>query len=344
MSVSVGVDCHEVKTIPANNTSSVYLKIWVTTSGDSYNEYTCYGSIWFNGEKVDVEYTLPKNTSTVVYEGTKEVSHDNNGNGSCSWGYSLPTTPSGGTKEDEGSISLSHIDRYLSITEFKVQSKKINSLVVKWATSDPRSATYFSINNGEWQGSATYQESVSTDKKSGTFLIKNLSPNTKYSLKIKCVREGSGLATTSNSIQVTTYDIAKIVTLSNFEHGSNAIVVITNPASISNLNLEMKIGNTQILSRTISEGENTISFSDAELDNIYKKYENENTLVATFIVSGEEYSNSKECTIVLKGNQKTIKTNINNVYKRGKVLTNVANVWKRGIVWTNENGSWRRCG
>lgn len=72
MSVSVGVDCHEVKTIPANNTSSVYLKIWVTTSGDSYNEYTRYGSIWFNGEKVDVEYTLPKNTSTVVYEGTKK--------------------------------------------------------------------------------------------------------------------------------------------------------------------------------------------------------------------------------------------------------------------------------
>ena len=106
----------------------------------------------------------------------------------------------------------------------------------------------------------------------------------------------------------------------------------------------MKIGDTQILSRTVSEGENTIPFSDTELDNIYKKYGNANSLVVTFIVSGEEYSNSKECTIVLKGNQKTIKTNINNVYKRGKVLINVANVWKRGIIWANENGSWRRCG
>lgn len=62
----------------------------------------------------------------------------------------------------------------------------------------------------------------------------------------------------------------------------------------------MKIGNTQILSRTVLAGNNTIAFSDTELDNIYKKYGNGSSLTATFIVSGSGYTNSKTCSITLK--------------------------------------------
>lgn len=69
---------------------------------------------------------------------------------------------------------------------------------------------------------------------------------------------------------------------------------------ISSLSLAMKINGTQILSRTVKTGSNTISFTDAELDNIYKKYGTLSSLTATFIVSGSGYSNSKTCTITLK--------------------------------------------
>jgi len=62
----------------------------------------------------------------------------------------------------------------------------------------------------------------------------------------------------------------------------------------------MKIGNTQILSRTVKVGSNTITFSDTELDNIYKKYGTGSSLTATFVVSGSGYTNSKTCTITLK--------------------------------------------
>ena len=44
--------------------------------------------------------------------------------------------------------------------------------------------------------------------------------------------------------------------------------------------------------------------SSTELDNIYKKYGTLSSLIATFIVSGSGYSNSKTCTIMLKRKSK----------------------------------------
>lgn len=66
------------------------------------------------------------------------------------------------------------------------------------------------------------------------------------------------------------------------------------------ISLVLKVGDTQILSKTALVGNNTISFSDTELDNIYKKYGSKSSLTATFIVTGSGYTNSKTCTITLK--------------------------------------------
>lgn len=73
---------------------------------------------------------------------------------------------------------------------------------------------------------------------------------------------------------------------------------------ISSLGLAIKIAGVQILSRTVKTGSNTVSFTDTELDNIYKKYGTLSSLIATFIVSGSGYSNSKTCTIMLKRKSK----------------------------------------
>lgn len=54
------------------------------------------------------------------------------------------------------------------------------------------------------------------------------------------------------------------------------------------------------MNKTVSTGSNIVSFSDTELDNIYKKYGTGSSLTATFIVSGSSYTNSKTCTITLK--------------------------------------------
>lgn len=135
---------------------------------------------------------------------------------------------------------------------------------------------------------------------------------------------------------------ATITRLSNFEHGSNASVTIDNPSG-SALTLVMKIGSTQILSKSVSTGANIISFTDTQLDAIYKLYGSNSSLTATFIVTTPAgLSSSKTCTITLKGNQKTIRNNVNSAWQRGKLWLNVNGTWKRAVAWLNVNGTWRR--
>jgi len=105
----------------------------------------------------------------------------------------------------------------------------------------------------------------------------------------------------------------------------------------------MKIGNTQILSRSINTGTNTISFTDAQLDTIYKLYQNNNSLIATFVLTtANNYTNTKTCTITLKGNQKTVRNNMLSNWKRGKIWANVNGSWKKAVAWIKVNGIWRR--
>ena len=105
----------------------------------------------------------------------------------------------------------------------------------------------------------------------------------------------------------------------------------------------MKIGNTTILTKSANSGGNSISFTDAQLDTIYKLYGNGSSLTITFTVSGGGYTNNKTCTISLKGNQKTVKYNSNGTWRRGKIWINVNGAWRRGVLWTKINGTWRRC-
>lgn len=135
---------------------------------------------------------------------------------------------------------------------------------------------------------------------------------------------------------------AIITSLPNFEHGSNASVTIDNPSG-SVLTLVMKIGSTQILSQSASTGANTIAFTDAQLDAIYKLYGSNSSLTVTFsVTTSAGFTSSKTCTIILKGNQKTGRTNVSGTWKRGKLWTNVNGAWRRAVLWTNVNGTWKR--
>lgn len=98
------------------------------------------------------------------------------------------------------------------------------------------------------------------------------------------------------------------------------------------------------MTRTVSAGTNTISFTDDELDKIYKQYSSSNSVTATFILTtANVYTNEKTCTITLAGNQKTVYKNISNSWHRGKIHIKVNNLWHKGVLWKNINGVWRRC-
>lgn len=226
-----------------------------------------------------------------------------------------------------------------TINSLIIQSKTINSITCAFSTNGADTFYYKLSNKTSWiKGSNNITD--------GAFTIYDLDPNTDYTINFiarNWVNENNDIYVQNvRDVSTKTYDIARITELSNFEHGSNATVKITNPAGISSLNLVMKVGDTQILSRTVSTGANIITFSDVELDNLYRKYGTGSSVTATFILSGGGYTNQKTCTVNLKGNQNTMRTNVSGSWKRAKLWTNVNGDWKRSVLWTNVNGTWKR--
>ena len=104
----------------------------------------------------------------------------------------------------------------------------------------------------------------------------------------------------------------------------------------------MKINATEIFTRTISTGENTIILTDEELDNLYRLYGSSNSLTATFILTtADKYTSEKTCTITLTGNQKTGHIGTDKP-KRVKVWVGVNGTVKRAVIWVGNNGR-KRC-
>ncbi len=224
-----------------------------------------------------------------------------------------------------------------TINSLTLKSRTINSLTFAF-TCTKADTFYYKLST-----SSTWIRGSSGSITSGTFTISNLNPNISYTINFiarNWISESSDTYMDStSSASGTTYQIGQISNISDFNHGDNTVIGITNPSG-SSLNLVMKIGNTQILSKTASTGNNTISFSDTELDNIYKLYGSGNTLTATFILTtAGTYTNSKTATITLTGNQKTAYTTGK---KRAKVYVGVNGIVKKAVVWIGNNGR-KRC-
>ena len=330
---------NETSTSTSNNTSEISFSFTIYKASYSWSQWNSITySISING--TSYSGTIPSysaGSTMTIRSGTQTIGHNSDGSKSINYSFSV-NDGSGqsytcGNASASGSMNLSTIPRYAKAS-ISLNSKTLNSVKLNYSTDATIDGIWVSINGGDWKSGYPLSSPIN---------ITGLTPNTKYNLKIKVKRLDSQLYSESNTIEVTTFDIAKISTVSNFEHGNNAVLAITNPANIANLKLVMKIGDAQILTRSVSSGNNTINFSDTELDNIYKKYGVGSSLTANFIVSGGGYTNSKTCKVTLKGNQKTIKINISNSWKRGKTWINVNGVWKRALVWININGTWRRC-
>lgn len=304
------------------------------------NAIKCY-AIYINGSKVSDGGTWSNYTSSGTYTlidwQTTSITHNNDGTKSFNinfsgWFYSSYNV-SGSTD-----FTLDTIPRYPSVSQ-SLNTRTLNSIKMNYSSDSTCDYLWYSTNNGSnWTGIDI------TDGTSGTYTITGLSPNTTYNVKTRLRRKDSQLTADSSALSVTTYQIGQISSVSNFDHGSSTTLVTTNPSG-SSLNVVMKIGNTQILSQSVSTGNNTISFNDTQLDNIYKLYGTGTTLTATFILTtagNASYTNTKTATITLKGNQKTYWTNVSGSWKRSKLWTNVNGTWKRAVIWTNVNGSWKR--
>ncbi len=332
------------QSISGNYTSVTANFYVVRDSGYAYSGYATYPKLTFDGTTVTKtlsSYDLnSSNTKVLLGSITKNVYHNSDGTKTVSASFTWdPSNSYLSTVTGSTSKTLTKIPRYATVSQ-SLNSRSINSIKINWSSDSTIDYIWYSTNNGSsWTGINV------TDGTSGTYTISNLSPNTTYKIKTRVRRKDSQLTTDSSALSVTTYDIAKISSATNFDLGSNASVTITNPASAT-ATLVMKIGTTQILSKNLSTGTNSISFSDTQLDTIYKKFSTSNTLTVSYTLttnSNSSWTSSKSVICTLTGNQKTGHRNVNGSWKRTKHWININGSWKRSVRWININGSWKRC-
>lgn len=305
--------------------SSSVAKNWsVTVNGTNYSG-TNYISI-------------NNNTTKTLASGTTRIYHNADGTKSFSYSFSQVFNMNFngyiGTKSGSGSATLDTIPRYANITKHYIKNTGLNSITVHYEVDANITTVDYSLNNGPWVNTAGLPE----------YTIYNLNPNTNYSIKTRIRRADSGLYTESGAITGTTKNIATISSAPNINFGDTARIIISNPSSATK-NLRIECGGSTVVTRNNIGNDVTVTFSDSEWDNFYKKLGNNNSITIRYVIDtkgNSTYYNWVDKTLTLKGNQKTIKNKISGSWKRAKLWIKVNGAWKRAVIWVKINGTWRR--
>lgn len=318
-----------------NNTSTVEKEMRIYNDG-----YYCYsGNCYANIEGVSLKFNerVDFNATSEIVVGsiTSTINHSENGNGS-GWTEGAFSCHAFTDKSTSGGFDLPRIARYPT-SKINSSANTINSIILN-CTYTNANPTRVEIKNGN-----NLLKTVTSNFNS--IKIDGLSPSTLYSLKIRAYANG-GWGEYSNIKNITTYDYAKFTDLSSSNFADNVEISKSNESGLNN-DLELYINDEIILSRNNIKNSYNLIFTQEELDKIYKKYGNSNTVVAKHklitICNNITYADTQERNIILTGNAKTIRKYINGELKRAKVYIKKDGVIKKAVVWIKNNETLKRC-
>ncbi len=298
------IDWNESNVSIANNSSIVSATVYVKCNSHTSYENNKTSTLSINGQTFSntLNINLAPGTTVALVSGSTTVTHNNNGSKTINISSSsaLPNGSGWGPKSGSASanVSLTTIQRYLSINNFSLKSKTVNSLTFSWSSSHPRDFTAYSLNGGNWTPAG---DTVASDNKSGNFTIYNLSPNTTYSIKIRLKRTDNQLWTETNAISITTYDIARLISTPNIDIGNNHTINWNNPSgSTTSLKL-CKTDGTQVInygnvtgtSKSITPTASAIYALVPDSKNITLRY------IITTTANNISYTNYKDCVFTV---------------------------------------------
>ena len=164
---------------------------------------------------------------------------------------------------------------------------------------------------------------------------------------------GPAWGSASGTVNLTTINRqAKVVSAPDINLGDTATVVCT--AIPSGATVQWRVETlidgvtSSFAKRTgITNTTTKITFTDTELDFIYKKMGTGKTVKLRYVIDTKFGDNPtmydwKDTTCTLTGNIKTARTNVTGTWRRAKAFTNVSGSWKKAVIWTNVSGTWRR--
>lgn len=336
--------CTETDVVTASNTSK--LKVDVYLGATSYSRavrgaVSATHTVNVNGTNYTFTtgaYTIEKNTNILLGSiTTNAITHNDDGSKSVSVSASSPDLaqasgygPYSGSAN--GTVTLTTIERYANLTSLSVKSKTVNSITLQY-TTDRNAWLFVNLNNGE--SYLNNGEPFKSNTTSGEFTIyykdrastKRLDTNTKYTITVLCraLNRDSNLDTSKN-IEVTTYDIAKLVSVPDVNIGSKQTITWTNPSGATTTLKLAKTDNTQIANIGTVTG--TSKDYTPTASTIYALTPNSNTYKARYIITttanNQSYTNAKDFTFKVTNSNPTFTTytykNINTTSYNGNKL------------------------
>lgn len=331
----------------ANSSELTVDWIYQKKASDPYNGHNNTDStkIKFNiaGEDTDLAVahfdlrSAAIGTKQVLRSYTKTIYHENDGSKQVSIGGThIPGNSWPTVTISPQTITLDSIPRYANITKFELSSE-LESIKVDWETDATCDRLQYSLNESDW-----------INIEGNPFIIRNLSPNQEYSVKIKVRRQDSQLWSQTSAKEIITQDIARIISApDNISFGDNINLVKTNPSKIYNIVKIQTINPIETIYILESPPENmVIHLKDIEWMALYKKLGDLNSMSIRYLVEtigDNTYTDYVDKTITLTGNIKTIYLKKNNNWKRSLVWIKNNGLWKKGIIWYKSNNIWKRC-
>lgn len=205
----------------SSNSSSVVVKLYGRRTNSGYTTYgSGSASVKVGNSSLsesNFSYSFTNGSSFLFFNRSFVVNHDADGRKtvviSCSFSGNSPISGSGSK-----SVSLDTIPRYASVSH-SLSGVGLDSFKISWSSDSSCDLVQYSLNGGSWKSVSGNPYSVS-----------GLSPNTSYKVKTRVRRKDSQLYSETGELTVTTKDLGRILSVSDFDHGGNASVRVSNPS------------------------------------------------------------------------------------------------------------------
>lgn len=268
-----------------------------------------------------------KSTVTVKSVSSIPIPHYSDGTGSLSFsfdfvdGTSYSYTP--GNASASGSMSLTTIPRYASITSFSVSKIDETSVRYNFSTDATCDYAWYSKDNGStW------------NPLSSNSIVSGLTAGATYNFKLRVRRQDSQLISESGTYQQSTYYYPYVIKASDFTMGDSVKVDIYNPLG-KNVTVTMSIGDS-VLKYGNTTG-TSITFSDIDVSGIYNvaTYENPYVNVSVFTETDTTIKQVKAKAILpmVTTNEWSRPTPTSDIAKN----TNLSGSFYNGVIGENEN-------
>ena len=200
------------ETLPSNylatNVSTVKYQVYIKNGNKRTNS-----SNWTFNAKIDGTNVYNKtsqslvtndtdyNAAKLLFSGTKDITHNNDGSKTITFSASL-TKSTSYSDYDPGACSLSDsftlttIPRYAEFTSHSLQNILDTKIIVNWSADKDCDLVEYSLNNGHWVETSTSENS--------SYVIDNLLQGITYSIKTRIRYSDSGLYTVSDRLVATT--------------------------------------------------------------------------------------------------------------------------------------------